>query len=81
MPLGNAEAAEFFRRARVVDAHALHDRYDHAPCLVEGTLKHQSESCDRKIRAGATGAVHCGERKWLFACDTGDELFTPRAPR
>ena len=81
MPLGNAEVAEFFPGAKVVDAHTLHDRYDYAPCLVEGTLKHQSESCDRQIRAGATGAVHRGEQLWLFACDSCDELFTPKAPR
>ena len=81
VPLGNAEAAEFFRRAKLVDGRTLHDHYNYAPCYVEGTLKYQSTSCDWRIRAGATGEIRCGEQERLFACDSCDDLFAPKPLR
>jgi hypothetical protein len=81
VPLGHAEAAAFFRRAKVVDSRTLHDHYDFAPCYVEGTLKYRANSCEWKIRAGATGQIRCNEQEWLFACDDCGDLFTPKAPR
>lgn len=80
VPLGNAEAAEYFRRAKLVDARTLHDHYNYAPCFVEGTLKYQSTSCEWRIHAGATGEIRCGEQERLFACDNCDDLFTPKPP-
>jgi hypothetical protein len=81
VPLGNARAAEFFRRAKLVDARTLHDHYDYAPCFVEGTLKYRSAPCEWRIRTAATGSIRCGEQERLFACDDCDDLFVPKPPR
>ncbi|MET3494584.1 hypothetical protein [Variovorax boronicumulans] len=75
VPQNHGKAREFFSRARQVDYKTLHDNYEQAPCFVEGTLKKDGKSCDWQIRAGATGAVQCGEQKLYFACDTCGDLF------
>lgn len=75
VPQNHAKAREFFSRAKQVDYKTLHDNYEQAPCFVEGTLKQRGKSCDWQIRAGATGAVQCGEQRLYFACDTCNDLF------
>jgi len=80
VPLDNGAAAEFFRRAKLVDGRTLHDHYNYAPCFVEGTLKYHSNSCEWRIRAGATGEIRCGQQERLFACDDCDDLFAPKSP-
>jgi hypothetical protein len=55
VPLNHARARDFFRRARQVNYTVIHDHYDVSPCYIEGTLKYHTNTCEWKIRAGATG--------------------------
>ncbi len=71
----HAQARQFFRRAKVLDAKTLNDNYPTAPCQVVGTLKYRAKHCEWTISAAATGSITCGKRTWLFACDDCDALL------
>lgn len=66
VPLNHAQAHDFFRRARQVDYKVIHDHYDVAPCYIEGTLKSRTNTCEWKIRAGATGPDHMRRKDTVF---------------
>jgi hypothetical protein len=80
VPLGHAEAREFFRLAKPVTSHELHDHYELAPCYVTGPVRYHERACTFEIRAGATGTIRCGQELFQFACDTCEKLFVSRQP-
>ena len=76
--LNHHEAGEFFKRARQVEYRIIHDNYNHAPCNIEGVLKHRSRVCEWEIRAGGTGLIECRGEVRYFVCDTCDDLFSQK---
>lgn len=74
VPGSHADAADYFRRAKVVDAKTLHDHYEHAPCAALGVLQYGGQTCRWRITAAWTGTVLCGGREWILACDDCQDL-------
>lgn len=75
VPGRHADAAAFFRRAKLVDAKTLHDHYEYAPCAALGVLQYQGQTCTWRITAAWTGAVRCDGREWLLVCDDCENLI------
>jgi hypothetical protein len=73
--LNEAQARQFFERAKVVDASQLHDQFDLLPCYVQGTGKLQGAAAEWTVRAGGTAEVSSASRLLLMGCDTCDELL------
>ena len=73
--LDRNQVRDFFQRAATIDSRTLHDRYEWAPCYLEGTLKYQGQACTWQVRAGATGVIECPALEQYFACDECDDLF------
>ncbi len=75
VPGRHADAADFFRRAKPVDAKTLHDHYEHAPCAALGVLQYQGQTCTWRITAAWVGAVRCDGHEWLLVCDNCENLI------
>jgi hypothetical protein len=75
VPNRHADAAAFFRRAKLVDAKTLHDHYEHAPCAALGVLHYQGLTCAWRITAAWTGVLRCDGREWLLVCDDCEDLL------
>lgn len=77
--LDAASATTFFKRARKVDARTVHDRYDIAPCQMEGDLAYRGQTCSWSIDAGAVATVACDDELSYYVCDRCQALLTPKA--
>jgi len=78
VPGRHADAAAFFRRAKLVDAKTLHDHYEHASCAALGVLQYQGQTCSWRVTAAWTGAVRCDGHEWLLVCDDCEDLAAHR---
>lgn len=76
--LSHSQAEAFFKRAKVLDYRTMVDNYPIAPCFIAGTLRYKGVPCHWEIYAGRTGSIRFRDHEWYFACDTCDDLFTPR---
>ena len=75
VPLDPSRVQAFFQRASKIDSRTLHDRYEWAPCYLEGSLKHNGQVCMWQVRAGATGVVQCPSAEQYFTCEECSDLF------
>ena len=73
--LNEKQAKVFFQRSKIIDAKMMHDKYDHLPCYVYGTLKHDSNTCTWEIRAGGTAFIQCPSKEYIIACDNCDDIL------
>ena len=65
----------FLDKSKFIDAKAMHDKYDHLPCYVYGTLRYKNNNCSWEIRAGGTGLIQCPQQEYIIACDECDDLL------
>jgi hypothetical protein len=75
VPLDPSRVRAFFQRASKIDSRTLHDRYEWAPCYLEGSLKYNGQVCTWQVRAGATGVVQCPSAEQYFTCEECSDLF------
>jgi hypothetical protein len=70
------QVASFFGRAKVLDARAMHDKFDHLPCYVRGTALWRGMPAKWEIRAGGTATLipQKGKAK-QYGCLRCDDLF------
>lgn len=73
--LDEAQVRQFFQQAEVLDASALHDRFDLLPCYVKGTAKLHGAAAEWTIRAGGTAEVHSASSLVLLGCETCEDGF------
>jgi hypothetical protein len=72
----SVQVSAFFSRAQLVDARALHDRFDLLPCYIRGTAVWQSQPATWEIRAGGTGTVTVKTgAPLLYGCSRCNDLF------
>ena len=72
-----AQVTAFFKRAQLVDAARLHDKFDYLPCYVRGTGMRDGEAATWEIRAGGTGKITVKKTAAtsLYGCAACDDLF------
>lgn len=72
-----AQVTAFFKRAQLVDAARLHDKFDHLPCYIRGTAVREGEAATWEIRAGGTGKITVKKTAvtLLYGCSACDDLF------
>ena len=72
-----AQVTAFFKRAQLIDAARLHDKFDHLPCYIRGTAVQNGKAATWEIRAGGTGKITVKKTgaTLLYGCTTCDDLF------
>ena len=71
-----SQARVFFERARPVSAAELHDRFNHLPCWVRGSVRVGQVVLAWEVRAGGTARLISSDGNVrLLACSTCNDLL------